>query len=293
MQLPLLLDQPDLIDPSKTRRLRFGESKRPCFAILNARGARYEGGDDEPELSLKWIPDGEARYRSQGRDYRVRGNAQLLLNQGQPYTLEMREPSESFVVFFERGIADAAWSARVAKAEPFGEVPSVAGLAPPKLRLALSGLRYEARSKEPREDRLTELLLALANDVVDLALEQRAMLARLPNRRRTTREELLRRIARAESYLVEARQAATLKCAAQAAALSPFHFIRVFRELHGQTPLVWAAAKRMEEARQTLVSTNEHIEQIAQRAGYQSRNAFDRAFRRQFADTPGRIRASR
>jgi AraC-like DNA-binding protein len=293
MHLSLLLDQPDLIEPQHSRRLRFGQQNGARVAILNARGARYEGGGDDPELSLKWIPQGEAHYRSQSRSYRLRGDIQLLLNRAQPYALEMREPSESFVVFFDRRVADAAWSARVVRDEAFGEVPSVARLAPAMLRAALSNLRRAARAEAPYEERLAELALGVVNDVVDLALEQRAMLARLPSMRRTTREELLRRLARAESYLVEARQSATLRGAADAAALSPFHLIRVFRHLYGQTPLAWAIGKRLEAARNALRLTYDSIEEIASLAGYQSRTAFDRAFQRHFGDTPGRIRARR
>jgi AraC-like DNA-binding protein len=293
MQVSLLLDQPDLIVPARARRFRFGELAGARLAILNARGARYEGGGDEPDLSLKWIPQGEAHYRSNGRSFRLRRDTQLLLNRGQSYSLEMREPSESFVVFFDRTLADAAWSARTARDETFAEVPPVAGLSSLPLRASLTRLREESRRVSPQSDRLAEFALALLNDVSDLAFERRAMLQRVPSARRATREELLRRIVRAESYLIETGRRATLQGAADAAALSPFHLIRVFRAVLGETPLVWATGKRLETARDCLLLTNDTIEDIALRAGYASRTAFDRAFQRRFADTPGRIRAAR
>ena len=293
MKASLLLDQPDLIAPERARRFRFDELAGARLAILNARGARYEGGGDEPDLSLKWIPQGEAHYRSNGKSFRLRRDTQLLLNRGQAYSLEMREPSESFVVFFDRTLADAAWSARTARGETFAEVPSVAGLSSLPLRTSLTQLREEARRASPAGDRLAELALALLNDVADLAFERRAMLQRVPSVRRATREELLRRIIRAHSYLIESGRRATLQGAADAAALSPFHLIRVFRAVFGETPLVWATGKRLETARDCLLLTNDAIDEIARRAGYESRTAFDRAFRRRFADTPGSIRAAR
>jgi AraC family transcriptional regulator len=260
---------------------------------LNARGARYEGGGDEPDLSLKWIPQGEAHYRSNGRSFRLRRDTQLLLNRGQAYTLEMREPSESFVVFFDRRLADAAWSARTSQDAAFAEVPAVAGLPTSALRTSLSRLRDEARCDDPAANKIVELALGLLNDVADLAFAQRAMLQRVPSVRKTTREELLRRIARAESYLVDAGRNATLLGAADAAALSQFHLIRVFRAVFGETPLIWATGQRLETARNGLLLTNDAIEDIARRAGYESRTAFDRAFQRRFGDTPGRLRAAR
>jgi AraC family transcriptional regulator len=289
----LLLDQPDLIAPARTRRLRFGAEDAPRIAILNARGARFEGGGDEPELSLKWIPQGRAQYRSEGKSFALGGDANLLLNRGQPYRLTMREPSESFVVFFGRKLANAAWGAYGGTADDFPEVPSVAGLPPASLHTALARLRDAARETEPDGDVLGELALALLGDVAALAHRHRAMLTRVPGLRRATREELLRRIARAEAYLVETPRSATLEGAAGAAALSPFHLIRVFRAVHGATPLAWAAARRLEVARDSLLLTGDAIADIARRAGYESRTAFDRAFARHFRDTPGAVRHGR
>ena len=289
----LLLDQPDLIAPRQSRRRMFGAKGAPRISILNGRGARFEGGGDEPELSLKWIPQGRAQYRSEGRSFALAGDVQLLLNRGQPYQLAMREPSESFVVFFAAELADAAWTAHTGTGESFGEVPSVAGLPPAPLRAALTRLRDEARAEAPCGETLSELALALLGDVAALAFERRAMLRRVPSLRRATREELLRRVARAESYLIETAADATLDGAAAAAALSPFHLIRVFRAAYGDTPLAWAAARRLEGARDALILTADPIEDIARAAGYQSRTAFDRAFARRFGATPGAVRERR
>ncbi len=293
MAATLLLDQPDLIAPARTRRLRFGDASAPRIVLLNARGARFSGGGDEPELSLKWIPQGEARYRSEGRHFALSGATQLLLNRGQPYTLDMTQPSESFVMFFDRKLADAAWASHSGTIEPFPEVPSVAGLPPPSLHAALRALRDATRQSAPSGVALIEGALALLGDVAALAMERRAMLSRLPSLRRATRAELLRRIARAETYLMQSRHEATLDGAAGAAALSPFHLIRVFRAVHGETPLAWASGKRLEMARDSLLRTGDAIEDIARRAGYESRTAFDRAFARRFRQAPGAVRMAR
>ena len=205
----------------------------------------------------------------------------------------MREPSESFVVFFDRKLADAAWRAHSGTGENFPEVPSVAASPPAFLHAVLSRLRDAAQEAEPAADMLGELALTLLNDVAALAHHRRAMLTRVPGLRRATREELLRRIARAETYLIQTPRHATLDGAAGVAALSPFHLIRVFRAVHGATPLAWAAARRLETARDSLLLTGDTIAEIARRAGYESRTAFDRAFIRRFRDTPGAARDGR
>ena len=292
MRTTLLLDQPDLIVPSRARRFAFGNSG-PRIAILNARGARFEGGGDEPDLSIKWIPTGAARYRSDGRTFDLRGDTQMLLNRGQAYSLDIRETTESFVVFFDRALADAAWRAHTGAGDAFPEAPTVAGHSQAALRQSLSRLRQAAQEAEPDRERLNELALALLGDVAALAHIRRRMAQNLPAIRRTTRDELLRRLARAERYLVECGERATLEGAADAAALSPFHLIRIFRAAYGETPLAFGAGKRLEAARDALILTEDAIEEIARRAGYESRTAFDRAFRRRFGDTPGVVRAAR
>jgi AraC-like DNA-binding protein len=291
MRTSLLLDQPDLIAPTRSRRARSGDG--PRIQILNARGARYDGGGDEPDLSLKWIPAGAARYRSGRNTFELSGEGQLLLNRGQPYELSMRTPSESFVVFFAKEIADAAWSSFSGRFEPFPEVPAVAGLSPKSLLQTLTRLRAVARQADADLAALEEGALALLDEIAALGHERRRMATRLPAIRRTTRDELLRRAARAERYLIETGAAATLEGAAAAAALSSFHLIRVFRAAFGETPLAFGAARRLEAARDTLILTADSVEEIALRAGYESRTAFDRAFRRRFGTTPGALRATR
>jgi AraC-like DNA-binding protein len=293
MDFALLLDQPDLAKPAASRRFAFGPPGAPAIAILNGRGASFEGGADEPALSLKWLPEGAADYRSEGRDYRLTGSTQLLLNRGQPYRMQMRGKSESFVLFFPKAAADAAWQAQTGEADPMPETPTVAAAGSDHLQQHLGAFRQECRRDSPNGEAMTELSCAILNDVVALAEIRRRQVARLPALRKTTRDELLRRVVRAETYLAEAGAKATLPGAARAASLSPFHLIRVFEAAFGATPLAYAATKRLERAHAMLSDTALPIVEIALAAGYECRNAFDRAFVRQFRSTPGAVRAAR
>ena len=62
----------------------------------------------------------------------------------------MRDPAESFVVFFDRTLADDAWWSYTNRSEPFPEVPSVAALSPASLRTAVAQLRVESQRNESR-----------------------------------------------------------------------------------------------------------------------------------------------
>jgi AraC-like DNA-binding protein len=115
---------------------------------------------------------------------------------------------------------------------------------------------------------------------------------RIPGARRSTREELLRRLLRAEAYLAETGAGATLAGAADAAALSPFHLIRLFKAAFGETPLSYGTGMRLDRARNELIKSHKSIVDIAEAAGYESRSAFDRAFVRRYRSTPGAVRAA-
>jgi AraC-like DNA-binding protein len=292
MEFAVRLDQPDVVRPARSRRMAFGPAKGPAFSIINGRGSTFEGGADEAALSLKWLAEGAAEYESEGRPYRLAGTVQLLLNRGQPYRMRMRGPSESFVLFFPKAAADAAWHMHTGVSGPMPEIPTVADVSPHSLQRSLAALREECGLAKPGGERLVELSSAVLNEIAALAFTRRRQFLRMPALRKTTRDELLRRIVRAEAYLLDLGSKATLAGAAHAASLSPFHLIRVFDAAFGETPLAYAAAKRLERARAELVESKRSISDIAFAAGYESRTAFDRAFQRRFRTTPGAVRAA-
>lgn len=77
---------------------------------------------------------------------------------------------------------------------------------------------------------------------------------------------------------------------AQEANMSVRHFQRVMKEQYGVTAEAMLKKIRMEHARELLLSTELTLEQICERAGYQSVYAFSRAFKRYVGQSPGNYR---
>ena len=291
--MELVLDQPNLLAPACSRRLRYGEGDRAeRVFLLNGRGRTYEGISGSSDLSLKWMLSGSADYDASGRHFRLVGDTQLLLNPGEPYRLQFRELSESLTVFYSRALADSAWSALEGDDARLPEFPTVSARSPQQLRLHFERLSREAALECPDGEVLIERSMTLLTDIIGLARQRRRQAKRVPALRATTRNELLRRLARAEDYLLGVRKP-SLRGAAAASALSEFHLLRVFRTVHGVTPLAFASRARLTRARDNLLLTNDSIEAVSRLAGYESRAAFDRAFRREFGISPGAIRLAR
>jgi AraC family transcriptional regulator len=99
------------------------------------------------------------------------------------------------------------------------------------------------------------------------------------------------RIARARAH-IEANLGAdlSLDALADAAALSRFHFSRVFRAMTGEGVAEAVKRVRMNRAATTIVGGTDDIASIAAQLGYDNRQSFERAFRESFGQTPLKMR---
>jgi AraC family transcriptional regulator len=77
---------------------------------------------------------------------------------------------------------------------------------------------------------------------------------------------------------------------AAAAAFSPFHFHRIYRELTGETPAETLQRERLSRAAAMLVRDGLPVAQVARRCGYGSAAAFTRAFRAAYGIPPAAYR---
>ena len=80
---------------------------------------------------------------------------------------------------------------------------------------------------------------------------------------------------------------------ADLACLSPYHFHRVYRAMMGETVNATVQRIRMHRAAAALAGSQVSLREVAQRAGYGSDAAFNRAFGAVFGMAPGRYRAAR
>lgn len=98
--------------------------------------------------------------------------------------------------------------------------------------------------------------------------------------------EALRRVVRGLD------EALDLQALAAPACMAPLHFHRVFRGLVGETPLQLHRRLRLERAAWRLAAHDDTVLRIALDAGYDTHEAFTRAFRDAFGCSPTEHRAS-
>ncbi len=83
----------------------------------------------------------------------------------------------------------------------------------------------------------------------------------------------------------------SIEALAQRVFMSPRHFGRLFKQSFGRTPAVYTEDLRLSEARHRLTEGMATIAHIAASLGYQSDDAFRRAFERRFHLSPATYRA--
>jgi AraC family transcriptional regulator len=80
---------------------------------------------------------------------------------------------------------------------------------------------------------------------------------------------------------------------AREAAMSPYHFLRTFRQLVGMTPHQFVLRRRLHCAAVRLRRSDEAISAVAFDVGFNDLSSFNRRFRRLMGSSPSAHRARR
>lgn len=109
-----------------------------------------------------------------------------------------------------------------------------------------------------------------------------------------TRAELARRIERSVQLILECygNAALSLDDMARTACISRFHFVRIFKEAKGATPMQFLTGVRMDAARRLLRHSKATVGDVAAAIGYADRAAFVRSFKRRFGCAPSAMRSN-
>lgn len=89
---------------------------------------------------------------------------------------------------------------------------------------------------------------------------------------------------------IEPERPWTVEAMAAEAGMSRSAFAERFASLMGMPPLAYVTQWRMQLARRLLLDTEHRLIEIAEKTGYASEAAFNRAFKRHFDATPGELR---
>ena len=301
-QLPDLPPRPETPKNAAFRRdfyRRWGKEN----AIICGAAQRAEYSVFRQTLSIKTVAGGSEHYYLDRRRLTVTDETYLVLNQNREYAslLEGRGDPFSFCVFFRPNMAQdvaAAVGTSIEQALDAGHelaprsIEFAENLRPhdtvvsPVLRFLR---RYVAQGvDEPQwyEEQLQYLLARMirAQDQSTAGAE------RIECLRAGKRKELLKRLGWATDYAhSNLHRPITLTELARAARISSFHFLRLFRQLHGVTPMSYLRTQRAQRAISLLTSTPLDVTEISALVGM-SRMTLWRALQGMHGEGPKKLR---
>ncbi|MBO0756306.1 MAG: helix-turn-helix transcriptional regulator [Bradyrhizobiaceae bacterium] len=146
----------------------------------------------------------------------------------------------------------------------------------------------EAARDEGDAGQFEELAIALVGAVAT-ALGNAARQTRAPTRQDERRVTEALRLIEARAEDLEPRLSMTEL--AGEVGMSPFHFLRMFREVVGMTPYQFVLHSRLHRAAVRLRRSRDAVSSIALQAGFGDLSTFNRRFRRVMGMSPGAYRA--
>ncbi|BCG88125.1 AraC family transcriptional regulator [Mesorhizobium sp. 113-3-9] len=268
-----------------TRTLASGPGWRVADVICTAGAGDRPFEEAHQDFCVAAVTSGTFRYRAQQGTAMLAPGALLLGNSGTCYECGHEHGSGDRCLSFHFG---PAYMERIVAGVPGARTLTFeAPRLPPLPALAPLLAEAEAAREMADKDAFRELSLRIAGAAV-AAISGATSARRGPSRRDQKRvAEAVRRIE------LDAEGPISLSALADETATSPYHFLRIFRQVAGMTPYQFLLKTRLHRAAVRLRLSDDAISAIAFDAGFNDLSTFNRRFRRVMGETPGDYRARR
>jgi len=244
------------------------------------------------------VAEGTVAWKSGGRELVVDRDSFLILNHGEPYSMEIetRTPVATLCVFFQSGFVESVYASLAPGAiDPEPAPARFLGRLHARDSRILPRMQAIADAGNAAGDTgklwLDEQYLELARDLLLLNRDLGRRVRLMPARRPATREELFRRVRRGQEILhADPSQDWGLAEIARASYLSPYHFHRAFTCAFGKSPHQYRNELRLARARRLLESTRMTVTEICGAVGFESAPSFSTLYRQSFGEQPSATR---
>lgn len=279
-----------------------GYREKPFILNDSAREYHWSGVGS---ASIKTFWGGTATYKLERGTERIRPGQFLLLNDGQPYEIAIddRDPVESFCVFFPTGMAQRTAKEMTMTDSALLDNPYGQGYqdwtfldrvytTDIQVMTRLDFIRKHIQIFRGDTLWIDQQVALLMKDLIRLHSGIMSALQRIPAARKATRDELMRRVLAAHEWIwANYREDVTLEQMARAAALSPNHLIRTYRQVFGMSPHQHVVELRLRKAAQLLRDGSDlSVLAICAAVGFESPSTFSGTFRRKTGMSPSEYR---
>lgn len=288
------------------------DSFRPWFysrwgrenCVIAARTKNAEYPLFQQRLSVKAAWGGREDYFVDGRRLGVVDDTFLILNDGRTYCSRLRSRTAvtSFSIFFRPGMAEDVARTLSTPQGTLLESPAPSVQAPiefseqvrrhdQQVTPILQFIHHHVRDGVVDEAWYEDQLYFLMRRMLALHARDQRTADRIPALRPSTRKELFRRVALGADFInTHFAEPIGLREIAAASLLAPYHCLRVFKSVFGQTPNAYLNARRVQAAVRLLRTSSAIVEEVAARVGFQNRTTLFRHMKRSRGIAPSDIR---
>ncbi|QBP43200.1 AraC family transcriptional regulator (plasmid) [Paenisporosarcina antarctica] len=277
--------------------------KKECSSnfVLHAKSKQFywEGNG---QLSIKTFTNGNAHYKTNKGFFAVEENRYLLLNKG-PYTISIDEDNviESFCIFFKEGLAEEVFrnineSTMILLSDPFKEIDSIGFfektyntdlILSSQIKTIKDNITFFENDPLWLDEQFFKLMQTMLFEHINTLQEAESILAI----KRSTREELYRRISIAHDYIrAFYNHPIKLQDIAQVACLSPNHLLRNYSRIYGKTPHEHISEFRILKSKQLLSKIEFNITDITYELGFSNPASFSKMFKQHVGISPLQFR---
>lgn len=273
-------------------------------AVLHSHTTRFEKHERDSGLSIKLAIQGPEDYFIGSSRFKITSGRYLLVNRHQEFICSINQPTptEGMCFYLDPTLVQGLYNSYTRQADglleddisqpPFELMEKIYSLQENELGRYITELLPKLRDPERNAELdLPFVFHELSERLVRSQLEVREQLSRISNAKRSTREEIFRRVSRVRNFIDENfLDELCLEELASLACLSKFHFLRCFKEVYSISPYQYVIQKRLEHGKRLLQTAPSSLSEIAYQVGFTDRRAFNKAFRKAFGMSPAEFR---
>jgi len=161
----------------------------------------------------------------------------------------------------------------------------------PGIDILIQKVKTQIYQSHPDELAINESLYCLLKELFNLNKFSVKEADNLPAKKRSTREELYKRLNIAKDYLASCYAGeVTLDILAQTCYLNPCYLLREFKKLYHITPHQYLIHIRLQEAERMISTSEKPVFQIMHEVGFQDAASFTKLFKKRFGLPPATYR---
>lgn len=135
-----------------------------------------------------------------------------------------------------------------------------------------------------------ELFYNLAEQLIISQNEINGHIQKIDTVKNSTKQELFRRLFIAKEHIdSNSGEKLDITSISRQAALSEYHFIRLFKQVFGVSPYQYQLKKRLSKARQLIFSNCYTVSEVAVHTGFSDVFSLSKAFKKEFGCSPSQI----